>query len=272
MYVGIDVGGSKVLLGTLTNQGVIKQSLKVPTPPNYREFLESVKTTLASFDHQDFKAAGVAIPATKINRDEGVGVAFGNLPWRNVPIQADIEKIARCPVVVENDAKLACLSEAKLIPQYRKVLYITISTGIGAGLVVDGKINPHITDGGGRTMLMEHGGKIMPWETFASGKAIVERFGRRASDITDEETWAHIAHDLSLGFMELIAICEPDVIVVGGSVGTYFERLKPHLRRALKDLETPMLKVPPMRKAQRPEEAVLYGCYDLAKEVYGNRH
>jgi glucokinase len=177
MYVGIDVGGSKILLGTLTNQGVIKQSLKVPTPPNYREFLESVKTTLASFDHQDFKAAGVAIPATRLNRNEGIGVAFGNLPWTNVPIQADIEKMVRCPVVVENDAKLACLSEAKLIPQYRKVLYITISTGIGAGLVVDGKIDPHIADGGGRTMQMEHKGKIMPWETFASGKAIVERFG-----------------------------------------------------------------------------------------------
>lgn len=270
MYVGIDVGGSKILMGTLTNQGVIKQSLKVPTPHNYHEFLDAVRTTFASFDHQDFKAAGVAIPATKIDRGEGIGIAFGNLSWKNVPIQADIEKMVHCPVVVENDAKLACLSEAKLIPQYRKVLYITVSTGIGTGLVVDGKIDSHIGDGGGRTMLMEHKGKIMPWETFASGKAIVERFGKRASDITDDATWALIAHDLSLGFMELIAICEPDVIVVGGSVGSYFERLKPHLQRALKDLETPLLRVPPLRKAQRPEEAVLYGCYDLAKETYGN--
>jgi glucokinase len=74
-----------------------------------------------------------------------------------------------------------------------------------------------------------------------------------------------------MGFLELIAITEPDIIVVGGSVGNYFERLKPHLEAALNQHETPLLYIPPMEKAQRPEEAVLYGCYDLVQGVYG-RH
>jgi glucokinase len=153
----------------------------------------------------------------------------------------------------------------------RRVLYITISTGIGYALVVDGVIDTNIGDGGGRLFLTSYKGKLVPWESFASGKAIVERFGKKAADIHDIATWQRIAHDLHNGILELIAISEPDVIVVGGSVGTYFERLKPHLEKELKEHETPLLTIPPLEEAMRPEEAVLYGCFDLAKERYG-RH
>jgi glucokinase len=148
-------------------------------------------------------------------------------------------------------------------------LYVTISTGIGYAICRDRKIETIMGDGGGRLLMQPYRGKLVPWESFASGRAIVERYGKQASQIDDAATWKLIARDLAGGFLELIAMCEPDVVVVGGSVGSHFEKLQPHLQAELRQYETPLLTMPPLEKAGRPEEAVLYGCYDLAKEVYG---
>jgi glucokinase len=154
--------------------------------------------------------------------------------------------------------------------EYSKVLYITVSTGIGIGLVVDGEIDTSIGDGGGRAILLEHRGQMTPWEDFASGHAIVERYGKRAVDITDETTWGKISRDLAKGLVELIAIVQPEVIVIGGSVGTYFERYGGLLARELASYSVPLVTMPQLQAAQRPEEAVIYGCYDYAKRVFGH--
>jgi glucokinase len=269
MYLGIDVGGSKTLVGVLDTHGIIVESKKFPTPQNYDDFIKELAATLEGFDTKWFLAAGCGIPASRIDRENGVGIVFGNLPWKNVAVAGDIERIAHCPTEIENDAKLACLSEAMLRPNASKVLYVTVSTGIGFAVVQDGKIDTAFGDAGGKTLLVDYNGKMVPWESFASGKAIVERFGKKASEIDDAATWQRIAHDLATGFSQLIALTEPAIVVVGGSVGHYFEKLKPHLETALKQFETPILKMPPLEEAKRPEEAVLYGCYDLVKEIYG---
>lgn len=268
MYLGVDVGGTKTLIGVLNDDGEIRESLKFPTPEKYDIWLEELKKHLGELKHDDFHAAGVAVPGM-VDRERGIALKFGNLHWHNVAIQADTEKIFHCPVVLENDANLAALSEAMLLKHYRKVLYVTVSTGIGTGYIFDQTIEPGMADSEGGQMMLEHHGRMEKWEHFASGSAIVRRFGKRAEDIHDEKTWKRISHDLALGFIELIAVGQPDVIVIGGSVGTYLERYKPFLEAELKKFHNPMTPIPPIRKAERPNEAVVYGCYDLAKSVYG---
>lgn len=259
-----------MLVAVLDKHGVIKERTKFATPGNYHEFLDKLAEAVASFTTNDFWAAGVGIPVTDFNRDHQRALSFGNLPWRNVDVQADVERILHCPVVVENDAKLGALSEALLLKDhYKHVLYVTIGTGIGVGLVIDGAIDINIGDAGGRLLRIEHRGQLVPWETVVSGKAIVKRYGKPAHDITDAATWNTIARELALGLVELMAITEPDIIIFGGSVGTYFDRFKEPLAATLKKYETPLVKSPVLRSAQRPEEAVVYGCYDLAKATYG---
>jgi len=270
MYIGVDVGGTKVLVAVLDAHGVMKESIRFPTPGNYHEFLDKLAENVATFTTKEFHAAGVGIPVVDFDRHHQRAHSFGNLPWRDVDIQADVEKILHCPIVVENDAKLGALSEAMLLKnEFQRVLYVTVSTGIGLGLVVNGQIDDNIGDAGGRLIIIEHRGKHVSWESIASGKAIVKRFGKPARDINDAATWHTISRNLAIGLVELIALTEPEVIVFGGSVGTYFEKFKESLSYELKRYETPLLNFPVLRGAQRPEEAVIYGCYDLAKATYG---
>ncbi|MEJ0073135.1 MAG: ROK family protein, partial [Candidatus Saccharibacteria bacterium] len=268
MYLGIDTGGTKTLACVLDSHGVIVESKKFPTPQTYEEYLVELKKAVKGFKHQEFLAGGVAMPG-KIDRKHGRVIKFGNLKWQNDPVQHDLEKAFHCPFVIENDAKLGALSEAMLLrDKYNKVLYVTVSTGIGIGLIAGGKIDTSVGDGGGRALLLEHRGKLTPWEDFAGGKAIVARYKKRAAEITDPDTWEAICRDLAKGLIQLIAIAEPDVIVIGGSVGTYFDRYGKILADELKHYHLPMLSLPDLRQAQRPEEAVVYGCFDLAKQHF----
>ncbi|QQS20406.1 ROK family protein [Candidatus Saccharibacteria bacterium] len=268
MYICIDIGGTKTLVAALTNEGVISESVRFPTPKDYDEFLRELTNAVKGFKTQGFRAGATGMPVTIFDRKRCIGVSFSNLPWQKVPIQRDLEKLFACPMLVENDAKLAALSESMLIKDYRKILYVTISTGIGEALVVNNQIITAVGDGGGRTMLFEYKGKMTPWEDFAGGKAIAKTYGKPASEIHDPAIWKKIARNLTPGFLQFIAILQPEVIVVGGGAGHYLERFHDALVADLRQYETPMLQIPPIIPAQRPEEAVVYGCYDYARQNY----
>lgn len=271
MYLAIDVGGSKVLLATFDTKGAIKKQHKYPTPKDYQEFLKSLTIESQNLKLSELHAIGVGIPVTSFERDSGLARTFGNLPWKNVHVGRDIERLFSAPIIVENDAKMAGLSEAVLLKsKYSKVLYVTISTGIGTSLVVNLSIDTAFGDAGGRAMILPHNGKYMPWEEFASGSAIVRRYHQLASEIEDENTWTKISRDLSIGLIELIALTQPEVIVLGGSVGKYFYKFRSPLIAELKKTSTPLIHLPVLIGAKRAEDAVIYGCYYLASETYGN--
>jgi predicted NBD/HSP70 family sugar kinase len=271
MYLGIDIGGTKTLIASLTNEGVITETRKFPTPKEYTQFLRELAANVAELTTKEYTAAGVAVPG-KLDREHGIAVAFGNLPWSNVPIKRDIHRMLHIPIVVENDANLAGLSEAMLIKQYKCVLYVTVSTGIGTGIITDQTIDPEFADSEGGHIMLEHKGKLQMWEHFAAGSAIVRRFGKRASDINDQKTWKIISKDIAIGLYDLIAFIEPDAVVLGGGVMEHLDKFEHLLLADMKKFESPLTPIPPIYRAQRPNEAVVYGCYDLAKSIYGKHH
>ena len=172
MFAAVDIGGTKTLVAVFDAHGKIVEQVKFPTPKEYDNFKIELAKTVANLSTKEFLRAVVAVPG-RVDRKRGIGISLGNLGWKNVDIQSDAEIVFHTPVLVENDAKLGGLSEALLVKnKYREVLYITISTGIGVGLIVDGKIDADLGDGGGRSMILEHKGKIIPWEEFSSGRAI----------------------------------------------------------------------------------------------------
>src|SRR5688572_26681638 len=175
MYAAIDVGGTKTLIAVFTENGELKEQVKFPTPKNYEEFISEMSMTVEKLSTREFKGVCAAIPG-RLDRAEGVAIALGNLDWANVAVGPDLEKIFKAPAIIENDAKLAALSEAILVKEdFRKVLYVTISTGINAGLVVDGKLDPNLLNMEAGQMLLERNGELKDWEDFGSGKAFFDK-------------------------------------------------------------------------------------------------
>ncbi len=270
MYVGVDVGGTKTLVAVFDGHGEILEQARFATPKNYDHWLLELRHAAVHFKNHGFKAGGAGLPG-QIDRRHGRVPRLGNLPWQDANVQHDLEHIFDCPVVIENDAKMAAFSEALLVGEnYSKVLYVTISTGMGIALVADKTIDINFPDLGGAARYIEYKGKSTSWDDFISGRAIVERYGQLATDITDRDVWQKISRDMSKIFIELIAETDPDVIVIGGSVGSHFEKYGELLAAELERYKLPLVTIPPLRKAQRPEEAVIYGCYELAKQRYSH--
>ncbi|HSX44509.1 MAG TPA: ROK family protein [Candidatus Saccharimonadales bacterium] len=265
MIGAVDIGGTKTLVALFSDKGKIKKSIRFETSQNYAEFLTNLADTVDKLSTKDFRKFVVAVPG-RLDRENGVALGYGTLKWTEENIASDIEKFVNCPVVIENDAKLAGLYEANnIIKSYKKVLYVTIGTGISCALITNGKIDPDLKDSEGGQILVDYRGQMKQWEDIVSGRAIVERFGKKATDINDKVTWKEIARDLSLGIIDLISVIQPEVIVMGGGVNTNFKKYIDYLKADLKKYETPLVPIPPIKQANRPEEAVIYGCYEMAR-------
>jgi predicted NBD/HSP70 family sugar kinase len=265
MILAIDIGGTKTLIAPCDNNGNPVSEVKFETPQKYEDFKKELAANVATIT-TEYNLVVAAVPG-KLDRQKGTAITFGNLPWKNVPIQADIAKITNKKVLIENDANLAGLSEANRIsPLPHRALYVTFSTGIGTGIVTNGVLDPEFLDSEGGNMLFEHNGKLEPWEKFASGKAIVAKYGKRASDLDDPEAWKDIAKWFAIGIIDLSSVLEPDVVIIGGGVGTHFKKYGHFLKEYIHTLTPKIVSPPKVIPAAAAEEAVIFGCAVLAKQ------
>lgn len=269
MYLAVDIGGTKTLMAVFSAKGKLLESVRFETPKDYPDFLNELKNTFEKLEHKaDITVCVAGAPGRIDRRTNQSVIAFGNLPWENVAIGEALEEICGVPAVLENDANLAGLSEAILISHaYKKALYITISTGIGGVVIINGIIDPEYADMEFGHMIFEHDGKLQKWQDFASGKAIFNKYGMRASDIDDPQTWYAISRNIALGLTNVITTVTPDVVIVGGGVGSHFEKFSDRLHEELMLFGSNLVSVPPLREALRAEEAVIYGCYEFARQI-----
>jgi len=258
------------LLAAFDEAGTITEQVKFPSSPDYSSFLNDLSETISSnLSSHEFLAAAVGAPGL-LDRHAGIIHILSNLPWRDKPIRDDISKIIHCPVTIENDSKAGALSEALLVlNQYKRVLYITIGTGIGGGFIVNGALEPDLYNSEFGQIVFPHNNKLMRWESFASGKAIFELYGKKAAEIDDPVIWKAIAGDLGLGIIAACAITQAEAVIFGGGVGVYFEKFAEPLRVFIDQHLHPLILKPTLLQAQHAEQAVVFGCYELAKQLYG---
>lgn len=266
MIIAVDTGGTKTLITTFGKEGMAGEQIKFPTPQSPNEYVELLKKTLQeNFENKPIEAIIMAVPGTIDNNN--VIIWCPNLPeWEGFDIVGTLRGVLNnIPIFIENDAKLAGLYEARIMDTIpNQTLYVTISTGIGTGVITKGHIDPELRNSEGGRALIEFEGTMQEWQNFASGKSFYEKYGKYVRDITDEQTWQEIAERISLGFLELIPTLQPDVVVIGGSVGTYFDRFGDKLQSILKEKLPAHIPCPPFVQAKNSEQAVIYGCYYYA--------
>lgn len=267
MLVAVDTGGTKTLVASFLEDGQIGEQFKFPTPKSTQEWTVMLREVLETrFGHETVEAIVVAMPG--IVKD-GVAIWCNNLKWMNFDVARALKGVlGNAPLLIENDANLAGLAETRQLKHIPPLsLYVTVSTGIGSGIITGGKINPELRYSEAGRSLVEFDGSVREWETFASGKAIYKAYGKYARDITSKRIWGHIADRISRGFLAIIPVLQPDVIIIGGSIGTYFEHFGKDLENRLKEHLPSHIPTPKIVQAKHPELAVIYGCYYYALDT-----
>jgi predicted NBD/HSP70 family sugar kinase len=269
MIIAIDIGGTKTLVALVSQDGRVLKKIKFISPKNYQEYIKILIENINSIAKEPISVISIGC-AGKIDREQGVIKISPNLGWVDVPLVPDLSQhFKNVSVIIENDANLAGLSEAHGLKNMdQKVMYITFSTGIGTGFIVNGELDANLLDSEGGHMVFEHGNKMMDWESFAAGRTIVKDYGKRASELDDLAAWAKIVKNMAIGIVDNCAVFMPDIVIIGGGVGTYFDKFKKPLRDAVNKLikESIMIKNPVIVGAKYAEEAVILGCVIKAKQ------
>lgn len=272
MIITVDTGGTKTLVATFSSTGKIIDSVKFPTPIDQLEYVGYLVETIRNLcKNETPQIISIAMPDIT---DKSFVPIFSNLPWSNFDVVESLRPFFpdSIPIIAANDAKLGGLGEVRsMINHPKRALYVTISTGIGTGFIFNGSLSSEMPSAEGGHVILEHDGVFQSWEQFASGKAIYESYGKFASDITSKHAWRDINKRFLSGFVVLIPLFQPDLIIIGGSIGTHFEKYGATLESLVHEKLSPTTKRPKFRQASHPEQAVIYGCYYHALDSLSTR-
>lgn len=269
MIITVDTGGTKTLIAGRRGTNFGHTRHRFPTPKHPSDYIQLlVRTIRTQFDISEVEALSIAVPGL-VKNDHVVYCPNIDPSWNNFALVSALKKELgiQVPVFLQNDANMAGLGETHSLTRSSKTcLYVTISTGIGLSATHNGALFEGLQLSEGGHMLLEYDGILREWESFASGRAIYTTYGKYARDIHDEATWQQIVDKISRGFLVFIPLLEPDTIIIGGSIGTYFDRYSTTLIRLLDQKLPPNIPRSTITQAAHPEEAVIYGCYHYARQ------
>ncbi len=274
LAIGVDVGGTKVAAGVVDEQGVVIAKSRRPTPSASPSDVEQTIADLVADLRAGHDVTAVGIGAAGFIDAERSTVLFApNLAWRDEPLRDEVAKLIGLPVFVENDANAAAWGEYRFGAGrgFDHLVCVTVGTGIGGGIVLDGRLYRGRFGIGaefGHMQVVPNGrrcgcGQRGCWEQYCSGRALLheareiadvqKEWGKRLLELGDgrpegiealEVTTAAqegdpaalacfeaVGSSLGQGLADLASTLDPAVFVIGGGVADTGELLLAPARR-----------------------------------------
>lgn len=278
-YVGIDLGGTNLKLGLVSAEGEILDRLSTATeadrgPDHVLERMAQAVRDLckqAGIDTGDVAGVGVGAPGP-LDSKNGIVLFTPNMAgWKNIPVRDTLHEKLRLPIRLENDANVAAYGEFRCGAgsTVRNMFLLTLGTGVGGGIILDGRLHRGATDTGAELghIVIQHGGRRCGCgtrgclEAYASATAVVGRFrealdaGESSSlagteDVTCEDIFdaaqgddlaariiKETAEYLGVGIGSIIQVLNPEMVVLtGGMMGAgdaFLECVRRHVRETV---------------------------------------
>ncbi|HET6651212.1 MAG TPA: ROK family protein [Nocardioides sp.] len=259
--IGLDVGGTKILAGILDQDGTLAELRAAETPgrQNLPRAVEDAMVRVVGELRAGREVRAVGVGAAGFVGREGTVRFAPHVSWRDEPLQRRLEERLGLPVVVDNDANVTALAELELgaARGARDAVCITLGTGIGGAVVMDGDVRRGTSGLAGEFghMQVVPQGRPCPcgqngcWEQYCSGTALRRAArehgapaGTEGPDVTAAAgagvDWALRAFEdvggwLGVGAAALCSALDPEVVVVGGGLSGAGELLLDPARAAL---------------------------------------
>ncbi len=261
--LGLDIGGTKINIGLISGSKIIK-SQKFPTKAKQGKnaVIKNIISIAREFFNNKVSAIGIGI-AGQVDQNKGVIISSPNFPknFKNINLKKILEKEFKVPVFIDNDANCFILAETKYgaAKGYKHVVGLTLGTGIGGGIIINGKLYRGWQGTAGEFGHTTIGpeeikcscGKKGHFEILASGTAMVNIYkkltGKKSNTFEIEElakngdkkalqTIDTMAKYLKIGLANIIKTLNPEIIVIGGGmvrVKPLWSKLKEEPRKGI---------------------------------------
>lgn len=259
--IGIDLGGTNIAVGLVDRFGRLIDKISSPTKSERGidaicDDIQSMCVKITAKNNlsmSDIVSVGIGCPGT-IDSEKGVVIYSNNIRMDNVPLKAILEKKLGVCVSIENDANAAAYGEYIVnFKDAKSFVLMTLGTGVGSGLVLDGKLYRGFNSAGfecGHMIIHPDGekctcGNCGCLEAYASASALEKRGGNTGENIfrlakTGNEEYKRVLDDyitdLSIGVGNVINIIQPEILAIGGGVSNAGDALLlPLKEKALKN-------------------------------------
>ena len=231
VFVGLDIGGTKIMVAAADREGNILRRARVDTSTSLETDLANINRMIADVAaEEEIMGMGAAIGGP-LDWEQGIVSPLHQPAWRNVPLKAMMESKWGCAFRVDVDTNVAAVGEYRWGGILAKrFLYLTLSTGMGGGFLVDGQIyrgqdgaHPEVghqsinfRSSNLRAVQCECGAPDC-LEALVSGNGIRRIYGKPAKALTSQE-WDEVAYNLGQGLRNMAVLYAPDLIRIGGGV------------------------------------------------------
>lgn len=294
--IGVDVGGTKIVVGVVERDGTIVRRDRRPTPVESSEsLLAEIAAAVDSVRDDAVGAVGIGIPST-IDQRSGTAVFSVNIPLAGLDVRAWASETFGLPAAIDNDANCAALAEwrAGAGRGTADMVMITLGTGIGGGLILGGRLYRgwigagaelgHIVVDGDGAVCQGHCTGLGHLEGLASGRALdvaAERLlgpgatapalvaAARQGDGPALDAVASAGRWLGAAIASVVNLLNPELVVIGGGFGEAFDLLIGPAREVLaRDGVVPARDVVRIVPAELGSDAGLIGAALVGFEAF----
>lgn len=242
MLLGVDIGGTTIGLGLVDGYKVIRKDSVVSFAKDatLEDTIAYLKSIIEGFITPEVKRIGVGVP-TLVDSSEGIVFDATNIPsWREVPLKKILETHFNLPVSVNNDSNCFALGAAAEISDPSGIVVgITLGTGIGVGVISEGKLFSGKTCGAGEIGALPYCGK--DYEEFCSSKFFANKgltgaqVAEAAAEGDENATAVFAEFGTHLGtFLSVVMFAyDPDCIIIGGGLSRSFDLFRESMMAAL---------------------------------------
>jgi glucokinase len=280
IYVGLDIGGTKLMVAAANRDGQLLETVRASTPLDLEQGLAALETMIERVAEGRKILAMGAAAGGPLDWKTGVISPLHNPNWRNVPLKQRMETRWGCPFYVDVDTNVAAIAEYLASdPPADPLLYITLSTGMGGGLMVGGQLyrgargaHPEVAHQAIHFQCA-HPERIICacgatdcLEALVSGNAI-RRVYRKAAEQLNPAEWDEVAYNLGQGLRNAAALYCPAEIVLGGGIAigggqSFLDRAGEVMRNGLR-----IVPIPTLRLSRHGYETALHGALALAQHA-----
>lgn len=241
--VGADLGGTNFRAGRVTG-GILQQTASVPVYARASEgaILDQLYSLLDRVVTPGTKGIGVGVP-TVVDLERGIVYETTNLPsWKEVPLKSLLESRYRIPAYVNNDANCFAVGEKHFgkAKGFDAVVGLTLGTGMGAGILVRGRLHAGSNCGAGEFGMIPY--LDSDYEHYCSG-AFFQRGGMTGEQAFEKASrgdglalslFAQLGGHVGAAIKTVLYAVDPEIIVLGGSVSKAFKFFEPAMRESLR--------------------------------------
>lgn len=267
MYLLFDIGGTKTRLAVSEDLTSFDEPLIFDTEQNFTKGIVKLSDNIKKLIGNKKLRGVVGGMAGVFNEDRTKLLKSPNLPdWEGKRISFELERVCGVEPEIFNDADLAGLGESVFGggKEGKIVAYMTVSTGIGGGLIIDKKIQ-------NRTFGFEPGHMIVDRDTKDSlqdligGRNLEKKYGIPAKEITDPEVYEEITQTLGVALHNIIMLWSPDTIVMGGGISRDLDMEE--IKEAIEDNMKIFPIVPKVKRAELGSLNGIWGALAQARNL-----